>query len=55
MLLLSCIPWVSFMTFADFYNKQQNSSSPITIICLHFVTEKHCVYREVDTEFLCGI
>jgi hypothetical protein len=40
------------MTLVDFYNKQQNSSSPITIICSDFVTEKHCVYCEVGTELL---
>lgn len=52
-----CLAYLGYlyMTFVDFYNKQQNYSSLITIICLHFVTEKHCVYRKVDTEFLCDI
>jgi len=43
------------MTLVDFYNKQQNSSSPITIICLDFVMDKHCVYCETGTEYLYDI
>jgi hypothetical protein len=43
------------MTLVDFYNKQQNSSSPITIICLDFVMDKHCVYFEIGSEFLYDI
>ena len=44
-----------FMTLVHFYNKQQFFSSPISIICLGFVTEKHFVDQEMGTEFLYNI